>query len=1068
LLDRPVRTLVLASCCVMALGLAGLNAESRLHQTSLAVAGTESARTAALLKDHFGDSETFVILLKGPRKAVDAQGKRLLDDLNPRATTVSPWSREPIGELRPTRRSALIFVSFKVGTDEAVEDTVPYLNDLLDRRTAPPVRAVQSGYASVTRAIQEEAARATQRGELIAIPLVLVALLLVFRSPVAAAIPLAFGGATAASSRGVLSIVAGWMSIDAFALTASAMMGLALGIDYTLLMVSRFREELEAGKSPVAAAHATRRTAGRTIVYAGGALFISMVVSALILPGTLLVSLAGAVVVVAGISVLLGVLVVPSLLAIVGDRIDRWSLPGRQGQGPWVRLIGRTSRQPGLVTALLLVPLLALALPAVSLGLGPPGPDQLPSTNTARLNAELVNREIGPGWAAPYEVLAATERGPITAKDDLAGVKRWEADVRAMSGVQAVIGPGAISSRIAPIDRFGRSLLAQDGPGTQTSQLRKLGSGLERAARGVGDLRGGISEASAGAHLLADGSRRVHVGANGVAAGIEASTVGTEKAVGALDRLAAAADDMHRGQRKTAFGALAVKYEIRDLIPRLRHGTLLPSQQLQQQLIGMEGIVQGLNGSAQEVDQQLGLAAQELERIPEVSGDPRMLAALSALQAARTDVGVQVMPGQETSLVLEIQNLENELQTAQGRADKVAAGATGRIAELEELLPIVRRLVGGLDDLKRGGEDLDAGTKHLARSSAELVDRLPQLAQGARALSTGTEELEGGTASLAGGLSEANTRSVQIAPRLRDAATKSTENAEVLRRRSDQLRALSPGIFDSGYFNLAALAGTPPGLRTRVEQAVNVNRGGQAVRILVIPDHDHSVGLDRRLRASTPRLAASIQGTAGVAGGPAQDHDYEEASNSLLPMVVIAVALVTFLCLVLVLRAVIASAIAVLLNLLSVAVAFGALALVSDLPSGALIGNWGYIDTIGAVAIFAIAFGVSIDYSVFILARMREEFDNSNDHKRAVAFGVERTGRVITGAAIMMVAVFAAFATSSLAIVSQLGLGLTVAILMDATVVRLVLLPALLLLVGDRAWWLPSGLDRALRTRGAA
>jgi RND superfamily putative drug exporter len=92
----------------------------------------------------------------------------------------------------------------------------------------------------------------------------------------------------------------------------------------------------------------------------------------------------------------------------------------------------------------------------------------------------------------------------------------------------------------------------------------------------------------------------------------------------------------------------------------------------------------------------------------------------------------------------------------------------------------------------------------------------------------------------------------------------------------------------------------------------------------------------------------------------------------------------------------------------------------------------------------------------------------SNDHKRAVAFGVERTGRVITGAAVMMVAVFAAFATSSLAIVSQLGVGLTVAILMDATVIRLVLLPSLLLLVGDRAWWAPRSLDRALRTSGAA
>jgi len=91
---------------------------------------------------------------------------------------------------------------------------------------------------------------------------------------------------------------------------------------------------------------------------------------------------------------------------------------------------------------------------------------------------------------------------------------------------------------------------------------------------------------------------------------------------------------------------------------------------------------------------------------------------------------------------------------------------------------------------------------------------------------------------------------------------------------------------------------------------------------------------------------------------------------------------------------------------------------------------------------------------------MREEFDSNHDHVAAVRAAVRQTGRVITGAALMMVAVFAAFATSDLAIVSQLGTGLTVAILLDATVIRLVLLPALLLWMGERSWWLPAPLVR--------
>ena len=113
----------------------------------------------------------------------------------------------------------------------------------------PPVRATQTGYATLSRAIQDDSIAATERGELIALPVLLVVLLLVFRSPVAALIPLAFGAITVIASRGLLSILTNWFSVDAFALVVCTMMGLALGVDYALLMVSRFREELAAGAS---------------------------------------------------------------------------------------------------------------------------------------------------------------------------------------------------------------------------------------------------------------------------------------------------------------------------------------------------------------------------------------------------------------------------------------------------------------------------------------------------------------------------------------------------------------------------------------------------------------------------------------------------------------------------------------------------------------------------------------------------------------------------------------------------------------------------------------------------
>ena len=112
--------------------------------------------------------------------------------------------------------------------------------------------------------------------------------------------------------------------------------------------------------------------------------------------------------------------------------------------------------------------------------------------------------------------------------------------------------------------------------------------------------------------------------------------------------------------------------------------------------------------------------------------------------------------------------------------------------------------------------------------------------------------------------------------------------------------------------------------------------------------------------------------------------------------------------------------------------------------------------------IFAVVFGLSIDYAVFLLSRMRERYDAGDGNAAAVRYGLEKTARVITGAAVIMLAVFIVFAGAPIATVSQLGIGLTVAVVLDATVVRIVLLPALMLLLGDRVWWMPRPLARVL------
>jgi putative drug exporter of the RND superfamily len=287
-----------------------------------------------------------------------------------------------------------------------------------------------------------------------------------------------------------------------------------------------------------------------------------------------------------------------------------------------------------------------------------------------------------------------------------------------------------------------------------------------------------------------------------------------------------------------------------------------------------------------------------------------------------------------------------------------------------------------------------------------------------------------------------------------------------IRKQAGRVARTTPGLFNSGYFVLSALDGTPPKTRQAISETIDLRRGGQAATMLVISDYSFntkgSIALNRKLNEAADELGEEADLTTGVAGGAAQLNDYSRVTRERIPWVVIAITIATFLVLVVVLRALLLAAIAVALNLLTVAVAFGVLTLLFHIPDSWPLGGHNYVDAVGATMIFGLVFGLSIDYAVFLLTRMREHYDAHGDNAAAVEFGLARTAGVITGAAAIMMAVFIAFSAAPIATVSQLGIGLTIAVILDATVVRIVLLPALMLLLGDRVWWLPKPLERVL------
>ncbi len=1074
---HPRIVLAIAAVVLVVLGAFGSGVEDRLNPTSLNVPGTESSRANEILRQHFGDTASFAILLRGPAAAIDRQGPALVRALrrDPQVDTLSPWDRGVVAPLRPSPRKALILADFHVDIKTAVNDTVPEVEEILGESVHPPVRATQTGFATLSRAIQDESIDAAQRGELIALPFLLLILLLVFRSPIAALIPLGFGALTVIASGGLLYFLTSWFDIDAFALTVCTMMGLALGVDYSLLMVSRFREELGGGASPLDAARETRRTAGRTTVFAGSTLLFSMLASVFLLPGALLASLAGTVALVVLLTVVVATVVGPPLLIVIGPNVDRWRIGAPAGGRSRLMIaVGAALKRPAAVSALIGAVLLLLAAPAVGLKTGPPSPEQLATDAPAREDAELISRTIGPGWDAPFRVVAVKDDGPITDAESLATLDRFQDQLAALPGVKVVVGPGELAQRVKPLQELGNAALTTEGNIGPVKQLGRLGRNLAVAAGGVGQLRAGVTEASDGAGLLALGADRAAEGAEMIAVGLGRAAAGGERAIQALDRFADGTERLADAQEDAAIGALQIKLAlVQTLTPTLRANTLRRSQKLEESLDEeADTKVPGLIPPAQVALEQLNQALAQLQGMTVGKTDPNYAAALEAVRRATAAVGgtdpvtgAPYAPGY-TGLPAELAALNARLDEDRDDSREVTNFIETTLENLEDVGKGATTLTDGLEKLQRAGRRLADGSDRLAEEARVLGDGLTRLNGATEALAGGVDRLGGGAEALQAALADGAERSAPLQSGLRRASVRIVDSRARIRDQARSVRRATPGIFNSGYFVLSALDGAPPKVREAASASIDLQSGGQAASMLVVSDYSFntpgSVSLNRTLDKRAANLAEEAGFSTGVAGGAAQLNDYNQITQARIPLVIAVITLVTFLVLVVILRSVPLAAIAVGLNLLTVGVAFGILTLLFNVPEDLPLGGRNYVEAVGAMMIFGLVFGLSIDYAVFLLSRMREHYDREGDNAAAIHFGLEKTAGVITGAAAIMMAVFIAFAGAPIATVSQLGIGLTVAVILDATVVRIVLLPALMLLIGDRVWWLPGPLKRTL------
>ncbi|HST54538.1 MAG TPA: MMPL family transporter [Solirubrobacteraceae bacterium] len=223
---------------------------------------------------------------------------------------------------------------------------------------------------------------------------------------------------------------------------------------------------------------------------------------------------------------------------------------------------------------------------------------------------------------------------------------------------------------------------------------------------------------------------------------------------------------------------------------------------------------------------------------------------------------------------------------------------------------------------------------------------------------------------------------------------------------------------------------------------------GHAVLLLATPRHD---GESSQLQAAIVRLRAQMPAGALVGGSSAGIKDFHTEVNGSMWKVTLFVLGMSFLVLLVLLRSIVLPLKAVAMNLLSVGAAYGVMTLV-----------FGSVDTITPPLVLAVVFGLSMDYEVFLLSRIRERYMATGDTRSAVAQGLASSAGTISSAALIMVCVFTLFATTGVPSIQQLGLGCAVAIAVDATLVRLVLVPAAMELFGKWNWWLPTRLARVL------
>lgn len=437
--------LVLASSALVLIALVGVyRAGHGDFVNSFSIPGAESQRAVDLLKERFpgksGDSA--MIVVRADAGLNDPAVRETVDGLARDAASipgvvgiVSPWDTQPPA-ISPDGRIGAVVVQFAEQADRVPSSSVDALMTLRDGAARPGVQVELGGQVITVSEKQPPGS-----SELIGVAAAIIILLVAFGSLVAMGLPLvtAFSGLFASVL--ITGVLALWLDFNTETRAFTAMIGIGVGIDYALFVVTRYREGLHRGDDIETAIVTAIDTAGRSIIFAGSIVVVALLgLATMGIPFVAALGIAAAIVV--SLAVIVAVTILPALLAALGHNIDRWSIPwfhasgSTDDEGIWYELAEFSQRRPWLVTLAGLALLLILAVPATDMRIGSADAGNGPTSLTSRRAYDLLTEGFGPGFNGPLTVVVDTRQAT-----DPAAIERLVADLREQPGVARVSPP---------------------------------------------------------------------------------------------------------------------------------------------------------------------------------------------------------------------------------------------------------------------------------------------------------------------------------------------------------------------------------------------------------------------------------------------------------------------------------------------------------------------------------------------------------------------------------------------------------------------------------------------------